>query len=233
MQSALQPAIALGNFAPIPTRLTNPPTPARRRGRSLLDFSGRSERNGQFPVGSSAACSRISDEQAKQRECWEGQPCHNRRSYYRHRQTRNSDRQLKYRLKQNSAPSASVEQPEKIVIAPPLVTKPLAVAFIYSPPTGGAHSIGFFVYQDAKLIATVEAVHCTGWSNLDLAAHTQNVLGDLNSGEVRVAVRLHEPAQAYRPVLTRRQPKLLPRLRSALPIAFFTLNSCCFGRPSG
>ena len=67
-----------------------------------------------------AACSRISDEEAKQRECWQGQLCHSRRSYYRHRQKRNSDRKLKYRLKQNSAPSLSVEQPQKIVIAPPI-----------------------------------------------------------------------------------------------------------------
>ena len=144
-----------------------------------------------------AACIRLSDEQAKQRDCWEGQSCHNRRSYYRHRQTRNSNRKLKYRLKQNSAPSVLVEQPQKIVIAPPLVTKPLAVAFIYSPPIGGAHSIGFQVYQDATLIATVEAVHCTGWSNLDLAAHITNVLGDLNKryGIISLANRRVLPAR--------------------------------------
>lgn len=41
-----------------------------------------------------AACSHTSVEQAQQRECWQGQLCHSRRSYYRHRHTRNSDRRL-------------------------------------------------------------------------------------------------------------------------------------------
>lgn len=54
------------------------------------------------------------------------------------------------------------------------------MAVVYSPSNGGTHAIAFEVWQDTKLIAKVEAVHCQGWNNLDLAAHMQNVLGELN-----------------------------------------------------
>lgn len=141
-----------------------------------------------------AACSRIRVEQAQQRECWQGQSCRNRRSYYRHQKTRNSDRRLKYRLNQANTPSP--EEPITISVAPPSVTKPLAVAVVYSPPTGGIHAIAFEVWQETKLIARVEAVHSQGWNNLDLAAHTQNVLGDLNRrfGITKLATRKTLPA---------------------------------------
>ena len=141
-----------------------------------------------------AACSRTCVEQAKQKDCWEGQRCHDRRSHYRNRQTRISDRRLKYRL--NKANTPSTNEPLTISIAPPPVTKPLAIAVVYSPPTGGIHAIAFEVWQDAKLIAKVEAVHCQRWNNLDLAAHTQNVLGDLNRrfGMTKLATRKTLPA---------------------------------------
>ena len=125
-----------------------------------------------------AACSRISDEEAKQRECWQGQLCHSRRSYYRHRQTRNSDRQLRYRLQKDKANQN--DTPLIITVNPPLVSQPLAIITVYSPPMGGAHALAYEVWQNGKQIVLIEPVHTQGWTNLDLAAHTQNVLGELN-----------------------------------------------------
>lgn len=142
-----------------------------------------------------AACSRTSDEEAKQRECWQGQLCHSRRSYYLHRQTRNSDRKLKYRLKKDSA--FSTERPVTITINPPLVSQPLAIITVYSPPTGGVHSIGYEVWQNGKQVLLIEPVHTQGWTNLDLAAHTQNALGELNKrfGITKFADRRSLPAR--------------------------------------
>jgi len=116
-------------------------------------------------------CSKLSLEQALQKHglegtnCWEGEPCHKRRTYYRHRDRYNKTRRLKRQSSENA--------PLQVPITP----APAAVLYLYRERVDAPlHAIGAELWLGQEKVAAIEPVHCLGLTSRQVAAYLQEVL---------------------------------------------------------
>ncbi len=116
-------------------------------------------------------CSKLSLEQALQKHglegtnCWEREPCHKRRTYYRHRDRYNKARRLKR------------QSPENIPLEVPMTPAPAAVLHLYRERVDAPlHAISAELWMGQEKIAAIEPVHCLGLTSRQVAAYLQQVL---------------------------------------------------------
>ncbi len=86
--------------------------------------------------------------------CWNGEPCHKRRTYYRHRDRYNRSRRLKYiGEKQSTAQLGSISIP----------AIPAVVIYFYRPRKNEPlHALGIELWVGQLLKATQKPVHTLG-----------------------------------------------------------------------
>jgi len=100
--------------------------------------------------------------------CWEGEPCHKRRSYYRHQDRYNKTRRLQY--KASVGGSSQTE-----VILPPAALA--AVLHLYRERVDAPlHAIGAELWMGQEKVAAIEPVHCLGLTSRQVATYLQEVL---------------------------------------------------------
>jgi hypothetical protein len=120
------------------------------------------------------SCSSLSVEEAKEQNCWAGQTCHSKRSYYRKQAEFNARRRQAYREQKRRVP------PIKLVV--PIETKP--VAFLYLKKQSLRKDsplveIGASVWQDDRKIAEIEPVSCLGWNSYQVRTYVEKMLEQL------------------------------------------------------
>ncbi len=116
-------------------------------------------------------CSKLSAERALLKHgpegtaCWEGEPCHKRRTYYRHRERYNKTRRLKR------------QSPENAPLVVPVLLAPAAVLHLYRERVDAPlHAIGAELWMGKEKVAAIEPVHCLGLTSRQVAAYLQEVL---------------------------------------------------------
>ena len=100
--------------------------------------------------------------------CWVGEPCHKRRTYYRNRDRYNSDKRRAYR-------QSTGQEPTVLTIAPPtVVTAELQLyrARVDAP----LHAIGTELRQGDLVVAKIEPVHAQGLSAAQAKGFLREVL---------------------------------------------------------
>jgi hypothetical protein len=112
-------------------------------------------------------CAKLSAEEAIARHgpegtnCWEGEPCHGRRTYYRNRYRYNGQRRNAYDLKTGKKPTV-------LAITPPTVAS--AELHLYRARVDAPiHAIGAELRLGDQVVAMIEPVHTAGWT----VAHVQ------------------------------------------------------------
>ncbi len=119
-------------------------------------------------------CSKFSLEQALQKygpeggECWEGEPCHKRRTYYRHRDRYNRSRRLKYRAeKETLAQMAGI----------PLPSIPAVVIHFYRKRKDDElHALGSELWVGQQKRASLTPVHTLGWTDGGVKAYIREMV---------------------------------------------------------
>jgi len=116
-------------------------------------------------------CSKLSLERALQKHglegtnCWEGEPCHKRRTYYRHRDRYNQSRRLKRQSPENT--------PLEVLIP----SAPAAVLHLYRERVDAPlHAVGAELWMGQEKVAAIEPVHCLGLTSRQITAYLQEVL---------------------------------------------------------
>ena len=106
-------------------------------------------------------CSKLSLEQALQKHgsegtgCWEGEPCHKRRTYYRHRDRYNRSRQIKYK-----ADKQSVTQIKGI----PIPNIPAVVIYFYRQRKDAQlHALKAELWVGQQKKGNFPTIHTLGW----------------------------------------------------------------------
>ena len=119
-------------------------------------------------------CSKLSLEQALQKHgavgdgCWEGEPCHKRRTYYRHRERYNRSRRLKYRgEKESSAQLAEI----------PISSIPAVVIHFYRQRKDSElHALGSELWVGQQKQKSRAPVHTLGWTEADVKTYIRELL---------------------------------------------------------
>ena len=116
-------------------------------------------------------CSKLTTAQAQARHgsdgtgCWDNTYCHQRRSYYRHRDRYNKTRRL---MRQS---------PENTPLAVPIAPAPAAVLHLYRERVDAPlHAIGAELWLGQEKLAAIEPVHCLGLTSRQITAYLQEVL---------------------------------------------------------
>ena len=100
--------------------------------------------------------------------CWVGEPCHKRRTYYRNRDRYNSDKRRAYR-------QSTGQEPTVLTIAPPAVF--FAELYLYRARMDAPlHSIGAELRKGDVVMAKIEPVHAQGLSAAQVKAFLKEVL---------------------------------------------------------
>jgi hypothetical protein len=122
-------------------------------------------------------CSKLSDEQAKRLHgtegdrCWVGQPCHDRRSYYRHREAKNYRRRQQRQTQQQATEHILDGSSPVITLHVPAPAVPAAVALWYrETKTSLLHAVGAELWLGDTRAARVEPVHCLGLTESQIEA---------------------------------------------------------------
>jgi hypothetical protein len=122
-------------------------------------------------------CAKLSIEQAIAKHgpegtnCFEGDQCHKRRTYYKNRDRYNKQRRAKYRLGQGQGEERDTGQPVAMVsdrplaIAVPTPQTYAAILHLYRARVGDPlHAIGVELWYGGAKVAFVDPVHTLGWS---------------------------------------------------------------------
>ena len=138
-------------------------------------------------------CSKLSFEQAiafhgpDGTGCWEGAPCHKRRSYYKNRDRYNKQRRKQYRVNQGAVPadaevmSSAGESVTTQVIAVPVPQSVAAIVHLWRQnQSAPLHAIGFELLQNGKKTVEVEPVHTLGWTAIQVKQYMRDVLRSLS-----------------------------------------------------
>ncbi len=113
-------------------------------------------------------CTKLSAEAAQEKLCWQGQSCHNRRSYYRNRTKRNSDRKHQRQIEQG-------------IIEAPLCEMIAAVVHLYrNTKESTLHAYGVEFWQGNDRLERVLPVHCLGITEKQLMTQLLQVLDRFN-----------------------------------------------------
>ncbi len=119
-------------------------------------------------------CSKLSLEQALQEhgpeggDCWEGEPCHKRRTYYRHHERYNRSRRLKYRgEKETSAQLVGI----------PIPSIPAVVIHFYRKRKDDElHALGAELWVGQQKRESLPPVHTLGWTEGDVKAYIRGLV---------------------------------------------------------
>jgi hypothetical protein len=119
-------------------------------------------------------CAKLSAEAAIARHgptgtgCWQGDPCHKRRTYYRNRDRYNQAKRQQYRV-------ATGQDPVVLAIAPPVVAS--AELHLYCARVDAPlHEIGAELRKGDRVIFTIEPVHARGLSPAQVKGFLKAVL---------------------------------------------------------
>ncbi len=119
-------------------------------------------------------CSKLSLEQALQKHgpegdgCWEGEPCHKRRTYYRHRERYNRSRRLKYKgEKETSAQLAGIP-------IPPIPA--VVIHFYRKRKDDELHALGAELWVGQQKRESLPPVHTLGWTEGDVKAYIRGLV---------------------------------------------------------
>jgi hypothetical protein len=145
-------------------------------------------------------CAKLSAEEAIARHgpdgtnCWAGEPCHKRRTYYRNRDRYNGNRRTVY-------DQQTGKKPVVLAIAPPSVAS--AELHLYRARVDAPlHAIGAELRLGHQVVAKIESVHAQGLS----AAQVKGFLRDVLSA---FSVQAGEDLGKFE-VQQERSPKLCP-----------------------
>ncbi|WP_110988992.1 hypothetical protein [Acaryochloris thomasi] len=113
-------------------------------------------------------CAKLSAAEAKEKECWVGQPCHVRRHGYRNRDRYNKQKKQKYAI-------ATGKIVPEITVAVP--QNPAAILHLYRERKDAPlHAIAAELWVGGKQVAKVEPVHCLGWTGSQAKQYSKNIL---------------------------------------------------------
>jgi hypothetical protein len=154
-------------------------------------------------------CAKLTEEQAKRQhgvdgdDCWAGQPCHDRRSYYRHRETKNLRRRQQ---RHQSEPQPSTSHPPTISISLPAPANPAAVAQFYRETKASPlHAIGAELWLGNHRALRIEPIHCLGMTESQIEQFLKGALTSFSEhieqkiDRFRSAVELHPENCPSRP----------------------------------
>ena len=120
-------------------------------------------------------CAAQSVEIAQAKSCWNGQPCHSKRSYYAKHSVNKAKKLGRHR-------SNRAHQLIKLDI--PLYNHKLLpevlMTFYRNRADGPIHALEFAVIDHGKAIASVNPIHLTGVPQSQLRTHIKNVIGLLS-----------------------------------------------------
>ena len=132
-------------------------------------------------------CSKQPVEVAKEKECWEGQKCHVRRSNYKKRDLRNRARRRQYRINQGASPTdtevtdASGEKVSTQVIFVPVPESYAAIVHLWRQNKSAPfHAIGMELLKKGEKAVIVEPVHTLGWTATQVKQYMRDVLRSLS-----------------------------------------------------
>jgi hypothetical protein len=153
-------------------------------------------------------CSKLDSQTAQQRHgaagdgCWNPKYCHNRRSYYRHRNVRNPVRKQR-RRGQETEGSGAARITTLDVLAPAV---PAAVVHWYrATKDSPLHAIGAELWVGNDRVAKIEPVHCLGLTEGQVKTLLVRILdvfsqqGGIKVERFRAAVDLHPQNCPIRP----------------------------------
>jgi hypothetical protein len=110
-------------------------------------------------------CSKLTEEQAKRQhgvegdDCWAGQPCHDRRSYYRHREAKNHRR----RQQRSTTSAPLIDNAPVVTISLPSPAIPAAIAQFYrETKSSPLHAIGAELWLGNHRALRIDPIHCMG-----------------------------------------------------------------------
>ena len=137
-------------------------------------------------------CSKLSAAEAIARHgpsgtnCWVGEPCHKRRSYYRNRDRYNASKRQQYR---GGAVAAEVDDGKGTVLTVIPVVAPAAVLHLYRARVDDPlHAIGAELWLGQSKIAEIEPVHTMGLMPAQIKGFLKEILtafsGQMAGGDV-------------------------------------------------
>ena len=133
--------------------------------------------------GKCRRCAKQPIEVVKEKECWDGQKCHVRRSNYKKRDSRNIQRRKKYRLNQGLTPEqAEVETAKGEKTVTQVITVPMPqsvgaiVHFYRQTKTAPLHAISAELWCNGEKIVAVEPVHTLGWTGTQVKQYMRDIL---------------------------------------------------------
>lgn len=119
-------------------------------------------------------CAKLSAQEAIARHgstgtnCWEGNKCHKRRTYYRNRDRYNLGKRTQYR-------KSTGNEPVMLAIAPPTVA--LAELHLYRARMDAPlHAVGAELRMGDRVVARIEPVHTKGLSAAQVKGFLREVL---------------------------------------------------------
>ncbi|MGB8700841.1 MAG: hypothetical protein WCD18_15600 [Thermosynechococcaceae cyanobacterium] len=119
-------------------------------------------------------CSKLSAAEAIDRHgptgnnCWVGDTCHKRRTYYRNRDRYNRDKRQQYRQKTG-------QEPVVLAIAPPTVAA-AALQLYRARVDAPLHAIGAELRVGDRVVARIEPIHAQGLSAAQVKGFLREVL---------------------------------------------------------
>ncbi|MGF1603912.1 MAG: hypothetical protein ACFCU8_18215 [Thermosynechococcaceae cyanobacterium] len=113
-------------------------------------------------------CAKLPVIDAKEKDCWAGQPCHVRRHSYRNRDRYNKQKKQKYAI-------ATGKIVPEITVAVPEI--PAAILHLYRARVDAPlHAIAAELWVGQKQVAKVETVHCLGWTGMQVKQSLREIL---------------------------------------------------------
>ena len=132
-----------------------------------------------------AACSKLSADQARQKNCWDDNRCPDRRSYHR---TKAATAIRRKERRQNAAISqglGSATEPTDPIV-PNIYAAELCLWINLSNNT--IHAIGARLYCGGVLTDRIEAIHCLGLTEAQLKQAGRNILLALSAQHDGIAL---------------------------------------------
>jgi hypothetical protein len=119
-------------------------------------------------------------------DCWVGEKCHKRRSYYRNRDRYNASKRQQYR---GIAVSAEVDDGKGTVLTVVPVVVPAAVLYLYRARVDDPlHAIGAELWLGQVKVAQIEPVHTMGLMPVQVKGFLKEILtafsGQVSGGGV-------------------------------------------------
>jgi hypothetical protein len=107
-------------------------------------------------------------------KCWEGEPCHKRRSYYRNRDRINTNKRKQY---SGMAVSAEVDDGKGTVLMVVPAVAPAAVLYLYRARVDDPlHAIGAELWLGQSKVAQIEPVHTMGLMPAQIKVFLKEIL---------------------------------------------------------